>query len=52
MAEHLSGTLKVLRAIISSTNDGGDGDNGDDIGDGDNNYGYECLFTYAQKIKQ
>lgn len=49
MAEHLSGTLKVLRAIISSTNDGGDGDNDDDIGDGDNNYGYECLFTYAQK---
>lgn len=36
MVEHLSGTLKVLRAVISSTNDGGAGDNGDDIGDGDN----------------
>lgn len=44
MVEHLSGTLKVPRAIISSTNDG---DNGDDIGDDNNNYSYECLFTSA-----
>lgn len=47
MVEHLSGTLKVPRAIIISTNDGDDSDNGDDIGDDNNNYSYECLFTSA-----